>query len=193
MLHRKFVKQVYQQVELINYIIKLLIFAGLLVSTTGISTPHQSRATSGFAVDSAEIYKQQQCITESLYFEARSEGKEGMLAVMSVIHNRVKSKEFPKSYCKVVHQALQFSYRNGTQPGVHIEIKPIEPSDKQAYMLASSIAQQAALGLFKPVPELSDVLWYHTKSVKPRWSRNMQKVKTISRHVFFKQKEIKKE
>lgn len=135
--------------------------------------------------DQAEAH----CIREALYHEARGEGEEGMRAVMSVIYNRKEAKGFPSSYCKVIQQPLQFSYRNATQPGIHLEIKPVQPSDKAAYALASMIAQEAAVGLFKPLPELSDALWYHTKDVKPRWSKLMHKVRTISKHQFFKKKE----
>ena len=57
-----------------------------------------------------------QCLTEAIYFEARSETLEGQFAVGEVILNRVDSRKFPNSVCGVVSQgahrlhACQFSY-----------------------------------------------------------------------------------
>lgn len=169
-------------------IIKYILALTLMIISAPTNVFHQGNSTSGFVGDIAKQEQEKQCIREALYYEARGEGEEGMRAVMSVIYNRTKAKGFPETYCKVIHQAVQFSYRNGTQPGIHIEIKPVKPSDKVAYTLASVIAQEAAVGLFKPLPELSDALWYHTKDVKPRWSRAMQKVRTIANHQFFKKR-----
>lgn len=170
-------------------IIKYILALTLMIISAPTNVYHQGNSISGFVGDVVKQEQEEQCIREALYYEARGEGEEGMRAVMSVIYNRTKAKGFPETYCKVIHQAVQFSYRNGTQPGIHIEIKPVKPSDKVAYTLASVIAQEAAVGRFKPLPELSDVLWYHTKDVKPRWSRAMQKVRTIAKHQFFKKKE----
>lgn len=50
------------------------------------------------------------CMTEALYFEARSESDQGQLAIGHVIMNRVADKRFPSTPCGVVHQG---KYRNG--------------------------------------------------------------------------------
>ena len=42
------------------------------------------------------------CLSEALYFESRGEPVEGQIAVAEVILNRVDSKKFPKSVCRVV-------------------------------------------------------------------------------------------
>jgi len=49
------------------------------------------------------------------YAEARSEGIEGMLAVVNVVLNRVKDKRFPNSIKEVIYQKGQFaSVYNGS-------------------------------------------------------------------------------
>ena len=56
------------------------------------------------------------CLTEAIYFEARSETLRGQVAVAEVILNRVDSRKYPNTVCKVVNQgaskknACQFSY-----------------------------------------------------------------------------------
>jgi spore germination cell wall hydrolase CwlJ-like protein len=168
---------------------KAKVFLGicLVVLTTQLDNPQNApkgQSTSGFVVNKQHIETEKKCIKEALYYEARGEGEQGMRAVLAVIHNRTKAKGFPETYCKVIHQPLQFSYRNGTRPGIHIEIKPVKASDKVAYDLVSIIAEDAVNGRLEPLLG-PDVLWYHTKDVKPRWSRFMKRVKTISKHHFF--------
>lgn len=51
------------------------------------------------------------CLTFAMYKEARGEGKTGMLLVGNVILNRVESKLFPNSICKVIKQKGQFDFR----------------------------------------------------------------------------------
>ena len=139
--------------------------------------------------DYAKVQHEQQCITEALYYEARGEGEIGMRYVLSVIHNRKNSVGFPNSYCKVIHQRRQFSYRNGVSPGIHIEIKPISPSDKIAYGLASGLAESAAWGQLNPsIRSIHGATYYHTTNVKPYWAKTMQKINTIGNHVFYRKK-----
>jgi spore germination cell wall hydrolase CwlJ-like protein len=171
-------------------IFKFFVAFSLTFLSFGTNTIHQSNSTSGFVEDYHHRTKEFQCIREALYYEARGESEEGIRSVLSVIYNRKQAKGFPESYCGVIHQKLQFSYRNGTQPGIHLEIKPVKQLDHKAYALVSSIAEEAAYGRFKPVLG-PNVLWYHTKEVKPRWSRFMQKVKTVTNHHFFAKKETK--
>ena len=44
------------------------------------------------------------CLAENIYFEARAEGVEGKAAVANVTRNRVKSEQFPNTYCDVVYE-----------------------------------------------------------------------------------------
>lgn len=133
--------------------------------------------------DYAKVQHEQQCITEALYYEARGEGEIGMRYVLSVIHNRKNSIGFPNSYCKVIHQRKQFSYRNGVNPGLHVAVSPQKLRDQRSYTLASAIAEEAAYGRFKPLLD-ADVLYYHTPSVNPKWAKAMQKIKSIAGHHF---------
>jgi len=46
----------------------------------------------------------QHCLALAMYWEAKSEGADGMLAVASVVLNRVAHPEFPDTVCGVVKQ-----------------------------------------------------------------------------------------
>src|SRR6185503_8085863 len=53
------------------------------------------------------------CLTEAVYYEARSESVRGQRAVAQVVLNRVKHPAFPKSVCAVVFQGA--GHRGGCQ------------------------------------------------------------------------------
>ncbi|MBO0902802.1 cell wall hydrolase [Jiella sp. MQZ13P-4] len=50
-----------------------------------------------------------ECMTRVMYFESNRSSPEGMLAVGTVVMNRVESKQYPNSVCAVVGQPNQFA------------------------------------------------------------------------------------
>ncbi len=50
-----------------------------------------------------------QCLTRVMYFESNRSSEEGMLAVGTVVMNRLGNPEYPKSVCAVVGQKNQFA------------------------------------------------------------------------------------
>jgi spore germination cell wall hydrolase CwlJ-like protein len=50
-----------------------------------------------------------QCMTRVMYFESNRSSDEGMLAVGTVVMNRLADSEYPKSVCAVVGQKNQFA------------------------------------------------------------------------------------
>ena len=70
--------------------------ASLVPPSTGI------RAFSGGSRD-------RDCLMRAMYFESNRSSKEGMLAVGTVVMNRVSSGQYPSSVCGVVGQKRQFA------------------------------------------------------------------------------------
>ncbi len=50
-----------------------------------------------------------QCLTRVMYFESNRSSEEGMLAVGTVVMNRLHDPKYPKSVCSVVGQKNQFA------------------------------------------------------------------------------------
>jgi spore germination cell wall hydrolase CwlJ-like protein len=72
-------------------------------------TPRSAAASTEPAPDAVD------CLALALYWEAKTEGPEGMLAVASVVLNRVAHPQFPSTVCGVVKQGgerppCQFSW-----------------------------------------------------------------------------------
>lgn len=49
------------------------------------------------------------CMARAMYFESNRSSRDGMIAVGSVVMNRVQSEDFPNTVCAVVSQKNQFA------------------------------------------------------------------------------------
>lgn len=133
------------------------------------------------ALPAAKGGKQWECLAEALYFEARGEAIEGQFAVAEVIMNRADSASFPSSVCGVVHQgtgrrfACQFTYNCD---GLAEVIR-----EKKAYAQVGKVAKLTLDGA--PRRLTNGALYYHTKSVNPKWARSFSRTTTIGQHHFY--------
>lgn len=122
-----------------------------------------------------------QCLALAMYWEAQSEGREGMLAVASVVLNRVAHPEFPDTVCAVVKQGgeappCQFSW--------WCDGKSDRPSDPHAWALASHIAASA---LRDPPTDLTNgALFFHNTTISTSWVRERQRTVQIGQHIFYR-------
>lgn len=128
--------------------------------------------TQQVAVDPNDL----RCLSEALYHEARGEGVAGQRAVAEVILNRVDSPRFPTSVCSVVNQRGQFSYKGRTSNRF---------SEKSAYQLAQRIASAALTGA--PRELTGGATYFHTRAVRPKWSRQFTRTAQIGSHIFYAQ------
>lgn len=122
------------------------------------------------------------CLAEALYFEARGESVKGQFAVAEVILNRVDSRSFPNTVCGVVKQgtgrkyACQFTY---TCDG-HKEVI----REKAAYARVGKVAKLMLDGAPRQLTQ--GATYYHTKAVRPSWSRKFHRTATIGVHHFYR-------
>ncbi len=122
------------------------------------------------------------CLAEALYFEARGESIRGQFAVAEVILNRVDSTRFPDSLCGVINQGTgkkyqcQFTYTcDGKKEVIH---------EKRAYERVAKVARAAIDGAADEMT--SGATHYHTKAVKPSWSRVYKETARIGVHIFYR-------
>ncbi len=126
--------------------------------------------------------QEKRCLSEAVYYEARSETLSGQKAVAEVVLNRVNSKHFPSTICAVVYQGAerttgcQFSF---TCDGSTL----IEPRGR-AWIQSQDIA---ALVITKGVhPITRRATHYHTHEVNPVWSGNLKMTARVGSHVFYR-------
>lgn len=134
-------------------------------------------------IDPEDMSKEQRCLAEAIYFEARSEPASGQAAVAQVVLNRVKSGLYPESVCGVVYQnrhrylGCQFSFA--------CEGKSLRITEQTPWKQAVKIAREVTFGQTY-LPAVGDATHYHAKYVKPYWSRMFSKKDTIGQHIFYK-------
>ncbi|MFK7939071.1 MAG: cell wall hydrolase [Roseovarius sp.] len=125
---------------------------------------------------------QWRCLAEALYFEARGESVKGQFAVAEVIMNRVDSGRFPDTVCGVINQGTgrkyqcQFTY---TCDG-HAEVI----SEPAAFKQVGRVANLMVNGAERPLTK--GATHYHTRAVRPKWSKTYPRTATIGVHHFYR-------
>jgi len=134
--------------------------------------------------------QERKCLKNALYYEARSEGEAGILAVASVIENRKEHQNYPGTYCGIINQRKQFSYVSLRKPDVESIEQRLKASDRVAYMQVSEVADSMLEGRFESVLP-SNVLHYATTKISNAWTKTKKVYATIGNHRFYKEKETK--
>ena len=134
-------------------------------------------------IDSKDSVRQQRCLAEAIYFEARSEPEDGQAAVAQVVLNRVRSGFFPTNVCGVVYQdrnrpfACQFSFA--------CEGRSLRVEEPGPWAVAVRIASDVVSGaVYNPL--VGDAVNYHADYVTPYWARTLQRVDRIGHHIFYR-------
>jgi hypothetical protein len=159
------------------------LLSGILIAAT-LSAPARAGGSAEPYVasrDPATFDRSLQCLTEAIYYEARSESEDGQRAVAQVVLNRVRHPAYPNTVCGVVYQGserttgCQFSF---TCTGV---MGPIgEPA---AWDRARRIAAAALRGqVYRPVGLAVN---YHTTAIRPYWAPSLVTQTIVGAHIFY--------
>lgn len=132
--------------------------------------------------DNIELAAEIKCMSEAIYYEARSETRSGQVAVAEVIQNRVKNKHFPNSVCGVVYEGserstgCQFTFTCDGSMDVAPKGKGWDRSVDVANLVMSSG--------YTPLTHWAT--HYHTTEVNPKWSSTMRMTRQVGNHVFYR-------
>jgi len=121
----------------------------------------------------------QHCVALAMYWEARGEGHQGMLAVGSVVLNRVEDERFPNSVCGVVYQGgeippCQFSW--------WCDGKSDRPTNGALWGASLSLANELLTA--RPPDPTHGALFFHNTSTQPPWRR--ERTTSIGNHIFYR-------
>jgi N-acetylmuramoyl-L-alanine amidase len=125
--------------------------------------------------------KQEYCLALAIYWEARAESLHGMLAVASVVLNRVRHPKFPDTVCEVVHEGgekppCQFSW--------WCDGKSDLPTEGRAWWRAQAMAE-AALHQ-PPYDSTVGALFFHADYIRKPWAVPRTRTVQIGRHIFYR-------
>ena len=120
-----------------------------------------------------------ECLARNIYFEAGGEPRAGKIAVAEVTMNRVKSRQFPRTVCGVVHQrnrhTCQFSWVCEGKKSIRHQGAWRE-SVKIAENILISKHEYGIIGSAK---------YFHATYVDPEWAERKRVIKKIGQHIFY--------
>ena len=159
---------------------------GMTQSVTGalaaINPEIAARPDYASLIDPDHMAREQKCLAEAIYFEARSEPVTGQAAVAQVVLNRVRSGLYPSNVCGVVYQnrhrylGCQFSFA--------CEGKSLRITEPGPWQQAVRVAKDVTEGKTY-LSGVGGATHYHANYVKPTWSRRLQKMEKIGTHIFY--------
>jgi spore germination cell wall hydrolase CwlJ-like protein len=177
-------------------VVVLIIFATLgvagqhYVDSSRIIQPKFSQLT-------LEAQRQVSCLASNIYFEARSEPRDGQIAVAFVTLNRVDSASFPDNICDVVKQksrvekigdkrvVCQFSWYCESTPKLTHYNMQLTNHQPRKYNEILDVALYVYANHEKLRDPTNGSLFYHADYVSPNW-RNLDRHVVIGRHIFYK-------
>lgn len=127
--------------------------------------------------------KQEKCLADAVYFEARGEAVRGQMAVAQVVMNRVFSGFYPNTVCGVVYQnkhrhlACQFTF---ACDGIADVVKEPDMWDRARKIAAATLDGRIWL------PEVAKSTHYHAYWVRPSWVHEMKKLYKFGVHTFYR-------
>lgn len=143
-----------------------------------------------------EDYKEITCLAQNMYFEARNQTDEGLLAVGFVTLNRTKEDKFSKTICGVIHEAEFYPKRN--KKGIDIPIKnkcqfSWYCDGKKDVIVDTDTwnhVYDLAFHLYLYQDTMKDITggatYYNTKNIKRKPEIGAIKTVLIKDHVFYK-------
>ena len=148
-----------------------------------LSEPKAVSPVGAALIDYASDYSQQKnCLAQAIYYESRSEGKDGQKAVAEVILNRAASKHYPSSICGVVFQGSQRS--TGCQFSFTCDGSMDRAPAGKTWTRAQKVAELALTGGISPIT--GRATHYHNLDVTPAWSNSLVMTKQIETHKFYR-------
>ncbi|WP_332065367.1 cell wall hydrolase [Bartonella sp. CB189] len=118
---------------------------------------------------------ERQCLMRAMYFESNRTSREGMIAVGTVVMNRVNSSAYPKTICGVVGQYKQFA------PGVLTR-----PMTEPASVARVKEAADAVLR-GKRDKKVKDAMFFHTAGLSFPY-KNMHYVRVAGGNAFYEKR-----
>ncbi len=154
-----------------------------LPSLPNMSNVPADRPNYAALIDQDQSGREQRCLAEAIYFEARGESEEGQAAVAQVVLNRVSSGLYPSTICGVVYQNRQ--HYHGCQFSFACEGRSLRITEPDAWHEAERIATAVTSGKTY-LADIGDATHYHADYMRPYWAHRLKKLDVIGHHIFYK-------
>ncbi|TNE34408.1 MAG: hypothetical protein EP348_10940 [Alphaproteobacteria bacterium] len=130
--------------------------------------------------------KEEMCIAQAVYFEARGEPLIGQVAIAEVILNRIVDPRYPGTACKVVFQNQ--NRRHKCQFSFACDGLSDRPKNATAWEAALKVVALVMNGERSGIAKRAT--HYHAAYVNPKWSEHLQKLGQVGGHIFYREDTI---
>ena len=136
--------------------------------------------------------KEIECLALNIYFETKAVSLADAMAVTDVVLNRVNHTFYPNDICSVVYQAKTdsngFPKRHQCQFSWYCDGRHDTPTDATAWERSRKYARdmyiyRAYIGITEGSTH------YHATYVRPKWSRQLDRIARIGSHIFYRMKD----
>ena len=115
------------------------------------------------------------CLALNVFMESRGEPKKAQYAVLEVVHNRSKHKDFPNDYCSVIKQPNAFSWVKN-----HKSMKPPK-FELESWKESIAVARDFQLNRTNYT---KGALYFNHVKLGVKYKTNVKSVK-IGNHIFY--------
>jgi spore germination cell wall hydrolase CwlJ-like protein len=129
-----------------------------------------------------EAARERQCLSEAIYYEARSEGFMGQAAVAEVVLNRTRHRAYPDTVCGVVYQGSERV--TGCQFTFTCDGSLASAPYGRGWRRSQLVAEHALMGFAQPMTRRAT--HYHTTAIDPYWNDSLVRTRRIGTHVFYR-------
>ena len=157
----------------------------------GVATP-----TAGTPSEDRLVSESVECLAKNMYYEARSQGTAGKLAVSAVVLNRVNDPRFPDSVCEVIHQgptrkswkdpSKSYPIKNRCQFSWYCDGLSDEPKNDKIWKKVLDLSNLIMHNSIQFVDITDGATHYHADYVKPSWAKTKTRTTEIGDHIFYK-------
>ncbi|QDO97251.1 cell wall hydrolase [Ferrovibrio terrae] len=171
-------------------LILLLLLSGLVAPDVAAQekpapeTPAEVPVASTATVPAATMDAETRCLALSVYWEGKTETREGQLAVAHTVLNRTKNPKFPNTICGVVAQKPE-GRKKGCQFSWWCDGKRDEPKDDKDWHEAVDVAKATMKA--EAGDPTGGALYFHSSKIKPPvWATKRKRLARIGDHIFYR-------
>ncbi|ADP02639.1 cell wall hydrolase SleB [Salmonella phage PVPSE1] len=122
----------------------------------------------------------------NMYREARGESDHGLMSIAFVTLNRKDNDKFPRTVKKIVYQPGQFSWTSYSTSFKVYEKDRWEKAKEFAEVLTKIHNNNKIV--YDAIDITKGSTYYHSKKVKPYWTKAMIRTVSIDNHIYYKEK-----
>ena len=137
-------------------------------------------------------YEDLYCLTQNGYYEARGDGYASIMAVTSVVLNRVNDPRYPNDICGVIQQGPVDSKgnpkRNKCQFSWYCYGKSDSMKDKKMKDLIEIVVYETLSLWYNNIDITEGATHYHADYVNPSWAKSLVYTTRIGTHKYYRWK-----